>query len=170
MSQKLLVGLVLVVVVVAQRTDAIRNPAQEIQQPSATNAKEPIIPEHIFYGEVLTLLAKLGNVRDYQAHAALTDEEAEFLKTTAEECADEVSKQDAIAQDVIISLHRRRNNSRPSRRAPPVPPEIVNLQAQRDAIILRYRNLIRQRLGDVKFQQFSLAAKSIVQMRVSSVR
>jgi hypothetical protein len=127
------------------------------------------VPDQIFYGEMLTILARLQNVGDYQTQAGLTDEQAEFLTRTAEQCAARIARQDEIAQTRIATLQQGlRSNS--SRSRPAVPAEISQLQAQRDDIILKCRDVLRDRFGEPKFEQFSRAAKSIVQIRASRVR
>ena len=157
------------VVIVTRRIHARPNPHGQAQSHPAT-AKEDDVPDHIFYGEIFSIISKLKNVRDYQERAQLTDEETDFLRVTAEQCAEKVAKQDAIAEKRIAALRQQNLKSKPTRSTPPIPPEVAELQAQRDAIILHYRDVLRKELGDEKFEQFRLAAKSLVQIGVSRVR
>jgi hypothetical protein len=171
-NQLLAVILPLVVIVGAvtiTRQSRATPSAYELNQGPPEKAKQDDIPDRVFYGETFSLLAKLKNVQDYQAEAQLSDDEANFLRITAEQCTERVAKQDAIAQTRIIALQQRLK-SKPVRSAPTVPAEISELQAQRDAIILNCRDLIRARLGSEKFEQFRLAAKSKVQIQMSRVR
>ena len=171
-KQLLAVILPLVVIVgavtITRQSRATPNANQPNQGPPQ-NVKQDDIPDRVFYGETLSLLAKLKNVHDYQAQARLSDEEADFLRVTAEQCAERVAKQDEIAQTRIIALQERLK-SKPVRSAPPVPAEISELQAQRDAIILKCRDVIRAQLGNEKFEQFRVAAKLIVRIQTSRVR
>ena len=127
------------------------------------------VPDHIFYGEIFSVLAKLKNVRDYQVRAQLTDEQTEFLRVTAEQCAERVAKQDIIAEKRIAALRQQSLKSKPTRSTPPIPAEVGELQAQRDAIIIHCRDVLHAGLGNEKFEQFRLAARSIVEIRVSRV-
>ena len=145
--------LVTAVVIVTRRIHATPNPHGQNQSQSAT-AKEDNVPHHIFYGEIFSIIAKLKNVRDYQERAQLTDEETDFLRVTAEQCAEKVAKQDAIAEKRIAALRQQNLKSKPTRSTPVIPAEVAELQAQRDAIILHYRDVLRKGLGDEKFEQF----------------
>ena len=174
MKNKQLVGLILPLIVIAgvgtitHQIRATPGPDQQ-DQSLAEKMKQDDIPDRIFYGETFSFIARLKNVGDYQAQAQLTDEEADFLRITAEQCAERVARQDAIAQTRIIVLQEKLK-ARPSRSAPPVPAEIYELQAQRDGIILNCRDVLRARLGAEKFERFRLAAKSKVQIQMSRVR
>lgn len=174
MNNNQLFALILPVVVIVGAVTITRQSratpnAYSPNQGSPEKVKQDDIPDRVFYGETFSLLAKLKNVHDYQAQAQLSDEEAEFLRTTAEQCVESVAKQDEIAQTRIIALQQRLK-SKPVRSAPPVPADISELQAQRDAIILKCRDVIRARFGNDKFEQFRLAAKSKVQIQMSRVR
>ena len=156
-------------VIVTRHIYATPNLYQQ-NQSSPTNTKEESIPDHMFYGEVFSILAKLKNIRDYQERALLTDEQADFLRVTAEQCAEKVAKQDAVAEKRIAALRQQNLKTKPTRSTPPIPSEIAELQAQRDTIILGCRDVLRAGLGDKTFEQFHVAAKSIVQIHVSRVR
>lgn len=146
-----------------------RSQAKYSQTLSVTKSEKAAIPDHIFYGETLSLLAKLKNVEDYQEKAGLTDEEAQRLLYIAEQCANEIAQTDAAAQKVIANAKLELNTTDP--RQPPRPPQILSeLQKQRDAIVLKYRDLLHAELGDSKFGQFREAAKSIVNITISPVQ
>jgi len=134
---------------------------------SSSTAKQDDVPDQVFYGEVFSIIAELKNVRDYQERAQLTDQQTEFLRVTAEQCAEKIAKQDAIAEKRIAALRQQNLKNKPPRLTPPIPKEIGELQAQRDAIILHCRDEFGAGLGIEKFEQFRLAAKSLVQIHVS---
>ena len=175
MKKKLFFAVVLTVIlaltaaIITRHIHATPNLYQQNQSP-APNTTEASIPDPVFYGEVFSILAKLKNIRDYQERALLTDEQADFLRVTAEQCAEKVAKQDAIAQKRIAALRQQNLKSKPTRSTPPIPAEVAELQAQRDTIILGCRDVLRAGLGDKTFEQFHVAAKSIVQIQVSRVR
>lgn len=156
-------------VVIARHIHAGTNPPLH-NQSTSSKVTDDGIPDHIFYGEIFSVIAKLRNVRDYQDRAQLTDEQTELLRRTAEQCAEKVAKQDAIAEKRITALRQQSLQSKPTRNTPPIPAEIGELQAQRDAIILHCRDVLRSELGNEKFGEFRVAAKSIVQIGVSRVR
>src|SRR5690242_14473027 len=109
-NQLLAVILPLVVIVGAvtiTRQSRATPSAYERNQGPPEKAKPDDIPDRVFYGETFSLLAKLKNVQDYQAEAQLSDDEANFLRITAEQCTVRVAKQDAIAQTRIIALQQR---------------------------------------------------------------
>jgi len=143
---------------------------QKQNQSQTSAAKEGDVPDHIFYGEVFSIIANVKNVRDYQERSQLSDEQTELLRVTAEQCAEKIAKQDAFAETRIAALRQQNLQSKPTRTAPPVPAEIADLQAQRNAIILHCRDVLRAELGNEKFEQFRLASKTLVQIRVSRVR
>lgn len=131
MKKQQLFAVILPLVVIAGAVTITRQSratpnAYQPNQGSPEKVKQDDIPDRVFYGETFSLLAKLKNVQDYQAEAQLSDEEAEFLRITAEQCAERVAKQDQIAQTRIITLQQRLK-SKPVRSAPPVPPEISEL-------------------------------------------
>jgi len=163
----LTIVLAVAAVIVTRQIHATSN--LQSQSPQA-QTKEDAIPDHIFYGETLSLLAKLKDVNDYQDRAQLTDEQANFLRVTAEECAEKLAKQDAIAEKRIVALRRQNLKAKPAQSTPPIPAEIAELQAQRNAVILRCRDSLRAGLGHEKFEQFRLAAKSKVHIQMSRVR
>ena len=171
MKTKPLFALILPVIVIVGAVTITRHsraiPNADQLSPEKVNQDD--IPDRVFYGETFSLLAKLKNVQEYQDQAQLSDEEADFLRITAEQCAERVAKQDAFAQTRIIALQQKLK-SKPVKSAPLVPAEIPQLQAQRDAIILNCRDVVRARFGNAKFEQFRLAAKSKVQIQMSRTR
>lgn len=154
--------------IIVRQTWATPKASAQSKQPLAT-LKEDEIPDRIFYGETFSLLAKLKNLNDYQERAMLNDEETDFLRVTTEQCAERIARQDEKAQSRIVALQQS-FKSKPPRSAPRIPTEITQLQAERDAIILNCRDVLRARLGDEKFGQFRSAAKSIVKIQASQVR
>ena len=100
----LTIVLAVAAVIITRQIHATSN--LQSQSPPA-QTKEDAIPDNIFYGETVSLSAKLKDVNDYQDRAQLTDEQANFLRVTAEQCAAKLAKQDAIAEKRIVALRRQ---------------------------------------------------------------
>ena len=134
------------------------------------NSEKPPITDEIFYGETLVLLAKLKNIDDYRRLAGLTDDEADRLLRLAENCAAEIQRQDAVAQQWIIANKQvSKPTTKPPMSAPAILPNpLAELQRQRDQIVLKYRDRTRSELGEDKFQRFRKAAESLVNITISS--
>jgi len=127
------------------------------------------VPEHVFYEQLFSLLVALNNSDDYQKQAALTDVQRSSLERTAKECQREIAAQDAKAQITIRALREKRTNQKPPDSfLPPPPPEIAELQRERDAIVLRHRDRLREALGEDAFRRVTEGAKTIVQISVES--
>jgi hypothetical protein len=151
-----------------QGTKALVTQLEPRAKPSAQRSEE--IPEHIFYGEVFSLLAELKNIADYQREAALSDYEASFLEEIATDCAGDVARQDAKAEAFINAFRRRMRRSLGGKRPQPVPAELTELQKERDAIALRHRDRLRKALGEDAFKRFTEAAKSIVHVTLEPIQ
>jgi hypothetical protein len=92
----------------------------------------------------------------FRDRADLSDVQAHLLNVIATDCVREVAAQDARAQ-VIISAFKTRFP--PGRlpagvKVPPPPPELKQMQEERDAMILRSRERLRVALGEAGFQRF----------------
>jgi hypothetical protein len=142
-----------------------RSQAKYSQKPS-DKSDATAVPDHIFYGETLSLLAKLKNIEDYQRKAGFSHQEAELLLGIAQQCLARLDQQDAAAKNVIVNAKIEMNASDP-RRAPAPPAILFELQKQRNAIVLDCRDRLNNELGSQKFEQFRQAANSLVQISFS---
>ena len=125
------------------------------------------ISEQIYYGEVFSLLAKLKNKADYQEKASLTEEEAATLQEIAADCERETAAVDAQAQAIIKEFSERWHSAKKSL---PLPPELTELQRQRDAIPLHHRDRLRKALGEDAFGRFIAASKNIVHITLAPAK
>jgi hypothetical protein len=146
-----------------------RSQAKYSQKPSETKSDKTAVPDHIFYGETLSLLAKHKNIEDYQRRAGFSHEEAELLLAIAQQCLAKLDQQDAAAKNVIVNAKIEMNASDP-RRAPAPPAILFELQKQRNAIVLDCRDRLNNELGSQKFEQFRQAANSLVQISFSPAK
>lgn len=85
----------------------------------------------------------------YKRIANLTDGQNDFLMQTATSCASEIKIKDDLARQVSMRLRAQQPAITPGAPAPlPVPiPELAELQKERDEIIMRYRQNIKDVFG-----------------------
>lgn len=87
----------------------------------------------------------------YQRTANLSAEQNEFLRKTATDCAAEVKIKDEAAKKIGERLRGEYQAQLNAGTAPPVPPsspELTELQKQRDEIVLKYRDLLKENFGE----------------------
>jgi hypothetical protein len=92
----------------------------------------------------------------FREKADLSDVQAHLLDAIATDCVREVAAQDARAQVIISAFKVRFPPGRlpPGVKLPPPPPELKQMQEERDAMILRARERLRLSLGEDEFQRF----------------
>jgi hypothetical protein len=95
--------------------------------------------------------------------AVLNDHEALIFDQVASDCEQELEQQDARAKAVIDAFRARYPVDDPQAGAnlPPPPPELADMQQERNAIILRARDRLHAELGDVKYANFNAFVKSL---------
>lgn len=92
----------------------------------------------------------------FRDRADLSDVQAHLLNAIATDCVREVAVQDARAQEIINAFRLR---FPPGRlpigvKLPPPPPELAQMQEERDAMILRAGERLRLALDENEFQRF----------------
>jgi hypothetical protein len=100
----------------------------------------------------------------------LTEAQNNALMEIAATCVMEIETLDAEAQEIIKKGHEelKRNPPRPGD-APPAPPaELAQLQIRRESAINRFREMLRQSLGDDKFAEIDLYVKKEIAPKVSN--
>ena len=92
----------------------------------------------------------------FRDKANLSDVQARDLDRIATDCVREVAVQDALAQQIIGAFKARFPPGRlpAGVKLPPPPPELKQMQEERDAMILRARDRLRVALGENEFQRF----------------
>lgn len=140
------------------------------QQANSVPQKQNVgIPEHIFYGQVFTLLLALKNTADYQSKAGLNDEQANLLEQIAKDCQHDVALQDAEANKIIDQFRNQMAKRKPGV-VLQTPLELEDLQRERNAIILRYRDSLKTALGEEAFARFDDAARKMITVEVRNVQ
>jgi hypothetical protein len=101
----------------------------------------------------------------YEREAGLTLLQNEAFKSVSSTCLAEVKKLDDQADEVIRQV-RRQYPPGSTNRAPNVPPELLELQKKRDAMILSYRDELQARLGDETFARFKKFVEDKIQPNI----
>lgn len=92
----------------------------------------------------------------YQRQAKLNDDEARAFDQIASECEQEVAQQDAKAKAIIDAGLARYPGGKipPGEKPPEAPAELKAMWEDRNAIILRARDRLREALGEQEFKRF----------------
>lgn len=92
----------------------------------------------------------------YRNLAGLTEAQNAILLKTAVDCTRQVDTLDARAKTIIASFRAQFPNGQipPGKTLPPPPPELLQLQKDRDSTILRFRDQLRTAFGEAAFTRF----------------
>jgi hypothetical protein len=151
-------------------------PPQKGSQPERTSA-----PTHVVYSALFHHVVDVMHEADemqrqgkdtsplrsfFQRKADLNEFQARLLDTVADECVRQLDVQDARAQLIINDFKKRFPPGKlpTGVTLPPPPPELTQMQEERDAMILRARDRLRVALGEDEFQRF----EGFVMERVAS--
>ncbi|HKP45115.1 MAG TPA: hypothetical protein VJT50_00825 [Pyrinomonadaceae bacterium] len=97
----------------------------------------------------------------FRRYAQLTESEATLLEQLADACEADVAAQDARAREIVRRDKARypggEVNGAQNLQAPS--PELSQMQTERNAIILKYRDALRYGLGEVTFARFQKLCK-----------
>jgi hypothetical protein len=136
--------------------------------PVASAQNPPQVPEWVVYWHVFHDVAQLNRMADNAARegndqpslrtlvarrARLNDNDAQTLKRIALQCESDVAALDAKAQVIILRFRAQfpYGIATQGMPLPPPPPELRDLQRQRDSIILSARDSLRAALGEEAF-------------------
>ncbi|MBI4751815.1 MAG: hypothetical protein HY774_25305 [Acidobacteria bacterium] len=143
--------------------------ASSIQQRQTASKKQTqTIPSQAVYFQLFRQVAALeakavespANADKYRAVyrnlAGLTDAQNAVLLKTAVDCTRQVNSLDARAKTIIASFRAQFPNGQvpQGKTLPPPPPELLQLQKDRDATILRFRDQLRTAFGEAAFARF----------------
>lgn len=133
--------------------------------------KDLEVPEHVIYRQLFhdivvrneraNELERTGqnvpSLRNlYQRRAGLSEDQDRVLHEIALNCEQEVKQQDAKAKVIIDNFKKQYPEGRvpPGETPAPPSPELVSMQAERNAIILRARDRLREAFGAEEFKRF----------------
>ena|SRR5437588_4888386 len=135
------------------------------------------MPEHVPYMFLFHHLSflkqkaeefeKLGKgksilLQRFREDAGLNDAQFQQLLLVALDCERRVAEQDKKAMVIINRMKAPYPDGKlPAGEAPPpLPPELITMQQERDAIILRARDSLRRALGEQDFVRFNAFVQS----------
>lgn len=144
------------------------------------------LPEHVPYGflfhhlkilkEKTEELEREGKGKSalllrFQEKTALNDDQFQELLRVALDCEREVAEQDRKAEAIIQKMRARYPDGRvPAGEAPPpLPPELLTMQQERNAMILSARDHLRQAYGEETFARLNLFVKSQIAPDIKTV-
>lgn len=106
----------------------------------------------------------------YKKQANLNDYQSQSLFQTAQNCMDAIQPIDAQAKSVIDQARTAfPAGAFDSEQALPPPPELIQLQQQKDNTVLYYRDQLRNSLGDAKFAEFNQFTKEKVAPQIEEL-
>jgi hypothetical protein len=159
-----LVASAIVIGVYAQTPRQSGRPRNAIQGPIPK--ADGGIPEHIFYEHVFQSLVALKNIDDYKTQVGLGEREAAELLRVASDCVSELARQDAKAQVVIKAFRAQVKKLKAGEALPAPPQKLKDMQNERDALVLRQVQRLRQSVGFEKFDRISEAGRRIVRIQI----
>jgi len=143
------------------------------------------VPEHIQYGflfhhlkilkEKTEELEREGKGRSalllrLQEKTALSSDQFQELLEVALDCEREVTEQDRKAEEIIQKMRAGYPDGKvPVGEAPPpLPPELLTMQQERNAMVLRARDRLHEIYGEETFARLDLFVKSHVAPDIKS--
>ena len=146
--------------------------------------KSPEIPQAVIYSilfhYVLDVKAQAAeaahsgkdpsHLKSYFRYVANLDaQQADALNRIAAECLSEVEKQDKKAREVINKFKTQFPGGKVPKRVqlPPPPPELKEMQTERDTILLQGRDKLRAALGENGFQNLDNFVKQHIVPRIT---
>lgn len=178
-------GLAALITAVIVCTIIITSDSLHVQ--SMQSARQVDIPEHAIYGRLFHQAVFLHNKaieierqgKPGQAlrsilmkEVGLNQQQSDLLTEIALSCQQELRQQDERAQKIVRAFRARYPNREvpPGQKLPPPPQELMVMQRERNNIILRARDSLRQGIGDQAFKKLDEATKSraLVSMQYTS--
>lgn len=107
----------------------------------------------------------------YKNKAKLSDEQNAALSKVAKDCLAEVSKKDAEAKKIIDKEHAKHPGGKlyPGEPIPTPPIELTTLQQERDAIVLRYIDFLKESFNEADFSKFQQFVEQYITPQVNTV-
>jgi len=134
---------------------------QPLQEKSAT--PDPDYLESVLYEHFFKSLSAQDSL-SIKSKADLVDEDVLLLRSLAEQCIAEIAQVDGKARPIIEEFRAKASKAKSKEELPPPPAELAALQRERNAVSLRYRDMLRKRLGDSKFLQINAFARAVVRV------
>lgn len=169
MNPKRLIGLLVLIILVVCIFAFGKGPNVSSDVPKSPPAS-PVynVPEFVLYGFLFKKVSRLSEkTLELQSHgkigqkpyypmqkeASLSVGESMALEAIASACQREVNRQDERARIVIQAFRTKFPDGKvpEGSKLPPPPPELITMQEERNAIILRARDQLRVAFGEASF-------------------
>ena len=168
MNKKLICGSILVLVVVTTGLGLGKilglQRDQMVQQKPLF--KDSDVLESVFYEQLLNLVSTAPEGANLQAQLSLESEEFVTLQVLAQQCRLDIARQDAKAKPIIDEFRARAERVKRKEDLPPPPPILQKLQEERNRIPIRYKEVLRNRIGKLKFGRLDQGARGILKLEV----
>lgn len=105
----------------------------------------------------------------YKTQGNLSDPETELLFTTAQSCMDAVKQIDKEAKEIIDEARAKfpKGEARSREEIPEAPKELAELQQRKDDTVLKFRDVLQDALGTVKFSEFNSFAQQKIAPQIT---
>lgn len=169
MNKKILFGFVLIVGVAAaglsfsKQILGARDP-HLLQEKSV--ALDADVLESVFYEHFFKSIVATQDTTNLKAKTGLDDEEMSVLQALAQQCGTEIAKVDEKARPILEDFRAKLEKVKRKEDLPPPPAVLTELQRERNAVALRYRDMLRTTVGDLKFIRAREFARSVVKIEV----
>lgn len=164
---------------------AISGQSQKAQQKEKLN--KPEMPERILYRHLFRHAAEFKRKADeaekegkdatnfrkfFKNKAEIDDAEARTLDDIAVDCDREMRRLDERAKEIVAIVRAQYPDGEiPKGQSPPRPPaELRQLSEERDAVVLRARDRLRNALGEGEFKRFDKFVKTRVARDVEAIQ
>jgi hypothetical protein len=135
-----------------QQTPAVRSavPEQELFLMLFRSVAQPVLQQD----SQVPMRASAGILMKYQSSAKLTDEQIRIVIDAAVACVKQVTEIDQKAREISLGA---REQAKMSGGRPVPPPELADLQKQRNSIVEQDVNRLRGALGDAAYERLAYA-------------
>jgi hypothetical protein len=164
----------------AARPDRGRKHSPEIERRS--NNENQVVPDEILYfilfnhlvglqeqsEKARTMGKSFDHLKVFREEANLDVSQSVFLFQNAQDCLDALKPIDDRARQIIQDARTKFPTGEISspENLPPPPSELKQLQEEKNAVVVRYRNAIKSYLGDLKFLELEQFVKQKISPNV----
>lgn len=133
----------------------VSTPRNGDPQPSPSSVMSEPVKFKFLFEHLDNIRDKPGVLRRYQQRLGLTDGALYHLIQLTMAHKQDASVIDGQIKIIVDNFHAQYPRNLPPGVVPPSPPqELLNLETQRDALALRYRDQFRARIGEEAFTRF----------------
>ncbi len=110
-------------------------------------------------------------IESYKKQTSMTSSQTQFLFQTSQDCLNEIQPIDAQAKQIIDDTRSGSPDGELNSfdEMPDAPVALDQLQQQRDAVILKYRDILKNSYGENKFTEFDQFVRSKIAPQVENL-